>query len=36
VPVLFYSFPDRRTLLISSNEATFREILNRLSPERFD
>lgn len=35
VAVLLYAFPDRRTLLVSSNEATFREILNRLSPERF-
>lgn len=35
VPVLLYSFPDRRTLLISADETTFREILNRLSPERF-
>jgi hypothetical protein len=32
---LLYSFIDRQTLVIAGNEDAFREVLQRLSPDRF-
>lgn len=34
-PVLIYSFYDRKTLIITTNENTFKEIMAHLSPDRF-
>ena len=34
--ILLYAFPDRESLIISTNQATFNEILNRLTAIRFD
>lgn len=33
--LLLYSFADRKSLIITTNENTFREVMSRLSPERF-
>jgi len=34
--VLLYAFPDRETLIITTNPSTFNEILNRLTAARFE
>lgn len=35
VPILLYSFSDRKTLIITTNENTFKEIMAHLSADRF-
>jgi hypothetical protein len=33
--ILIYAFPDRRTLVIVDDETTLKEVITRLSPDRF-
>ena len=34
VPILYYSFVDRKTLILTTDKTTFDEILNRLATPR--